>query len=128
LCIYLPPAPFHFFLLLPNWVLPWIITSHHRSKFSPSFIYFPLLIIIPPLLHNQLSPPLEICDSPDHAAQYHILCTPPVTRYWASYRVRELSVFQALNGTRESKWTPIHVASNQRWQFTCVSLFTLRCC
>jgi hypothetical protein len=39
-----------------------------------SFV-FPLLIIIPPLFltHKRVSPPPEVCDSPDHAAQYHIL-------------------------------------------------------
>jgi hypothetical protein len=33
---------------------------------------FPLLLIIPPLLHNHLSPPPEVCDGPDQAAHYHI--------------------------------------------------------
>jgi hypothetical protein len=29
--------------------------------------------IIPPLLHNHLSPPHEVCDSSDQAAHYHHL-------------------------------------------------------
>jgi hypothetical protein len=36
------------------------------NNFTPSFIGFPLLIIIPPLLHTRLS-----LASPDHAAHYH---------------------------------------------------------
>jgi hypothetical protein len=38
----------------------------------PSFFRFALLIAIPPLLHTHLSLPHEVCDSPDHAAHYHI--------------------------------------------------------
>jgi hypothetical protein len=38
-----------------------------------SFFGFPPPIIIPPLLHNHVSPPPELCDSRDQAAQYHIL-------------------------------------------------------
>jgi hypothetical protein len=34
---------------------------------------FPPLIIIPPLLHTHLSPPHEVCDSPDQAEHYHTL-------------------------------------------------------
>jgi hypothetical protein len=41
---------------------------------SRIFLGFPPLIIITPLLHNPfIAPPPEVCDSPDHAAQYHIL-------------------------------------------------------
>jgi hypothetical protein len=29
--------------------------------------------IIPPLLHTHLSPPHEVCDSPDQASHYHTL-------------------------------------------------------
>jgi hypothetical protein len=43
------------------------------TGFSPSFYNFPPLIIIPPLLHTHLSPLFEACDSPDQAAQHHIL-------------------------------------------------------
>lgn len=38
----------------------------------PSAFGFSLLIIIPPLLRTDSSPPLELCDSPHHAAHYHI--------------------------------------------------------
>jgi hypothetical protein len=38
-----------------------------------SFFGLPPLILIPPLLHTHLSPPPEVCDSPDQAAHYHIL-------------------------------------------------------
>jgi hypothetical protein len=34
---------------------------------------FPQLIIISPLPHSSLSPPPEVCDDPDQAAQYHFL-------------------------------------------------------
>jgi hypothetical protein len=40
---------------------------------AASLFAFLLLIIILPLLHTHLSPPSEVCDSPDHAAHYHIL-------------------------------------------------------
>jgi hypothetical protein len=42
-------------------------------RFSLSFFSFTLLIIIPPLLHTHLSLLLEVFDSPDQAAHYHIL-------------------------------------------------------
>jgi hypothetical protein len=37
------------------------------------FFGFPPLITIPPLLHTYLSPPHEVCDSPEQAAHYHTL-------------------------------------------------------
>jgi hypothetical protein len=43
------------------------------AGFTPSFFCFPLLIIIPPLLHTHLLLPPEMCDSPDQAAHYHVL-------------------------------------------------------
>jgi hypothetical protein len=39
---------------------------------SPSSIGFPLLITILLLCHTHLSPPAEVCNSPEQAAQYHI--------------------------------------------------------
>jgi hypothetical protein len=35
------------------------------------FFGFTLLIIIPPQLHTYLSPPHEVCNTTDQAAQYH---------------------------------------------------------
>jgi hypothetical protein len=35
---------------------------------------FSLVIILSPLLHTHLSPPHEVCGSPDHAAHYHTVC------------------------------------------------------
>jgi hypothetical protein len=40
---------------------------------SQEFFGFLLLVRIPPLLHNHLSPPHDVCDSPDQAAYYHAL-------------------------------------------------------
>lgn len=37
----------------------------------PSYFVFPILIIIPPLLHTHLSPPPEFCDSRDQTAAQH---------------------------------------------------------
>jgi hypothetical protein len=45
----------------------------HWNRFFSEFISFPLLIIIPPLLHTHLSPPHEVRDSPDQTAHYHTL-------------------------------------------------------
>jgi hypothetical protein len=42
------------------------------AGFCPSSSVFPANII-PPLLHIQLSPPHEVCDSSDQAAHYHHL-------------------------------------------------------
>lgn len=50
------------------------------AGFSTSFFGFPLLIITRPLIHPQLSPPFELCDSPDQAPHYHI------PRFW-SWRI-----------------------------------------
>jgi hypothetical protein len=35
--------------------------------------WFSPVSVIPPLLHTHLSPPREVCDSPDQAARYHTL-------------------------------------------------------
>jgi hypothetical protein len=42
------------------------------AGFSP-FLCSPPLITISPFLHTHLSPPHEVCDSPDQAAHYHTL-------------------------------------------------------
>jgi hypothetical protein len=47
--------------------------SNPAAGFSQSFSDFPLLIIIPSLLHTHLSKPNEVYDKPDQAAHYHIL-------------------------------------------------------
>jgi hypothetical protein len=52
-------------------------------------LWFPPLIIIPPLLHTHLSPPHEMCDSPDQAAHYHTLGT----KLGASSLTRHLTGF-----------------------------------
>jgi hypothetical protein len=53
---------------------------------------FPPLITILPQLHTQPSPPHEVCDSPDQAAQYHTLGgylePSPLTRHLAGLRVK----------------------------------------
>jgi hypothetical protein len=43
------------------------------AGFSASFFAFPLLIIIPPLLHTYLLLPPKMGNSTDQAAHYHIL-------------------------------------------------------
>jgi hypothetical protein len=40
---------------------------------SLEFFSFWLLIIIPPLFRNHLSPPSKVYESPDQTALYHIL-------------------------------------------------------
>jgi hypothetical protein len=49
------------------------VEKWHWSRFSQSFFHFPLLIDILSLRHTHLPSLPEVCDSPDHAAQYHIL-------------------------------------------------------
>jgi hypothetical protein len=44
-----------------------------EQVFFPSFFGFLLSVIIPPLLHTNISTPHVLCDSPDQAAHYHIL-------------------------------------------------------
>jgi hypothetical protein len=53
------PADFKGDSLWTNW--------HWDTAFS-QFFSFPLLIIIPPLLHIHSSQPHQMCDSPDQAA------------------------------------------------------------
>jgi hypothetical protein len=53
------------------WDLWW--TKLHWDMFFSEFFGFLCQHIIPLLLHTHLSPPLEVCDSSDHAASYHIL-------------------------------------------------------
>jgi hypothetical protein len=64
--------------------LSWYLTNHHArqgySTFSNCycnryFVGFPLLFIIPSLLHTHLSPPHEVFDSLDQAAHYQDLGT-----------------------------------------------------
>jgi hypothetical protein len=58
------------------------------------FFGFPLLITIPPLLYTHLSPPHEVCCSPDQAAHYHTLdpklCASSLSLHLASLGVKEL--------------------------------------
>jgi hypothetical protein len=69
----------HRLLTAETWINPWwlqvrsLVDKWHWSRFSPQLFCFPPLITIPPLLHNHLSPPHEVCDSPDQAAHYHSL-------------------------------------------------------
>jgi hypothetical protein len=69
---------------LPRQFIGFLLPS---LRFNPSWIHvrfildevvlelgsFPLLIIIPSLLHTHLSLTLEVCDSHDQLAHYHIL-------------------------------------------------------
>jgi hypothetical protein len=48
------------------------------------------LLITPSLLRSHPSPPPEVCDSPDHAAHYHILGL----KFWASSLTRKLSGYK----------------------------------
>jgi hypothetical protein len=43
------------------------------TGFSVSSSVLPCQCIITPSLHTHLSPPHEVCDSPDQAAHYHTL-------------------------------------------------------
>jgi hypothetical protein len=58
--------------------------SGTREGFSPSFLGFPLLIIIRPLLHILLPSPSEVCDSHEKAANCNIHDggASSLTRYW----------------------------------------------
>jgi hypothetical protein len=42
-------------------------------SFNQFSLIFPLLIIIPPLLPTNVSPPRQVRESPDNAAHYHSL-------------------------------------------------------
>jgi hypothetical protein len=50
------------------------VPSRSRLPWGTKWFFsnFPLPVIIPPLLLTYLSPPPEVCDTPDHAAHYHI--------------------------------------------------------
>jgi hypothetical protein len=58
--------------------------SGTRAGF-PQVLRFSPASIIPPLLQTRLSPPHDVCDSPDQAAHYHtlghILEASSLTRY-----------------------------------------------
>jgi hypothetical protein len=60
-------------------------------------LWFPLIIIIPPLLHTHLSPPHEVCDSPDQAAHYHTLSpklgASSLIRHFASLGVKVVQFY-----------------------------------
>jgi hypothetical protein len=43
------------------------------GRVSPSSSVFLLLVITPPLLHTQLTPPHDVCDSPEQATHYHTI-------------------------------------------------------
>jgi hypothetical protein len=59
----------------PGWLHVRLVVDKVAPKHGFRRVYsvLPPLIIIPPLLHTHLSLPPEVYDSPDHAAQYHIL-------------------------------------------------------
>jgi hypothetical protein len=48
-------------------------TKWYRSRFISEFFSFPTSHH-PSLLHTDLSPPREVCESPDQATHYHTLC------------------------------------------------------
>jgi hypothetical protein len=61
------------------------------SSLSQTFFGFAPLIIIPPLRHTHLSPSPELCDSPDHAAHYHILGWMQSEKVGFSFKIRSSS-------------------------------------
>jgi hypothetical protein len=71
------------------------------AGFSVCFFGFPSLIMIPPLLHICLLLPLEVCDSPDQAAHYHILgfVSDPALGWLQSAEVYILMSLQWKQGT-----------------------------
>jgi hypothetical protein len=77
------------------WDLWW--TKWYCDGFSLSSSVFPCQYIIPPLLHTYLSPPREVCSSPDQATHYHTLGpklgASYLTRHWAGTEERSPSKF-----------------------------------
>jgi hypothetical protein len=65
------------------------VRSWHRV-FSLCSFHFPLIIIVLPLPHTHLSPPPEVCHSPEQGAHYHILGASSLSKKIAGYGVREL--------------------------------------
>jgi hypothetical protein len=61
------------------------------------FFNFSLVIIIPPLLNNHLSPPHKVCDSPNQVAHYHTLSpklgASSLNRHLAGLGVKVDSIF-----------------------------------
>jgi hypothetical protein len=81
-----------------SWATPYKIggeRSGFEADYSPSFFRFPVRIIVPPLLHTGLSPPSNVCDSPDQAAEYHSLGlwvgAAYLTLHLAGYRVMKVT-------------------------------------
>jgi len=63
----------------PKWLIVCDIPSGRSGTeggFSLKCVRFPLLIIIPPLLHTHLSPPSALRSNPDQTAHYHIFRLP----------------------------------------------------
>jgi hypothetical protein len=77
--------------------------SSTGAGFSSSSSVFPASII-PPLLHIQLSPPHEVCDSSDQAAHYHHLSP----KLGASFLTRHFGWKQ---NKKESKSNDIRISS-----------------
>jgi hypothetical protein len=69
-----------------------------KKNFSLIFFGFPLLNIIPPLLHTLLSPPPVVCDSPEQAAHYQSVGlkfgVSYLNRHLAGYLEKTLRVFK----------------------------------
>jgi hypothetical protein len=59
--------------------------SGTAGGFSLMCLRFPLLIIIPPLLHTHLSRPSALRGSPDQTAHYHIFCLPSLRLHLCSH-------------------------------------------
>jgi hypothetical protein len=62
--------------------------SGTRAGLSLNFFSFPTLIIISSSLNTHLSPPPEVYDSPEQAAQYHGFISDPPLAWLQSHSVK----------------------------------------
>jgi hypothetical protein len=61
-------------VFMPRWVhVGFVMDKVALRQVFLQVLWFNTVNIIPPLLHTHLSPPYEVCNSPDQAAHYHTL-------------------------------------------------------
>jgi hypothetical protein len=102
----------------PRWLHVRFVTGKMTTRsFSLRFFDIPLVIIISPLLHTYLPPPLEVCDRPHQTTHYHILSLKVrgfIPMMWQMTGHRVSYIFLFITITARTNWEELQQVSFRR--------------